>query len=42
MKPSKNVHSSSDIKLRAKLISYVEMSLNHSAHACGSPFVNMT
>lgn len=34
--------AASDIRLRAKLISYVEMSLNHRAQVSGIPFVNMT
>ena len=32
--------SSSDIRLRAKLISHVEMSLNHRSRASGIPFAN--
>jgi hypothetical protein len=40
MKRSKNAHSSSDIKSRAKLISITDASLNHGQHAMGIPFVN--
>lgn len=35
-------HSSSDIRLRAKIISHVEMILNHRPPPEGIPFVNAT
>ena len=37
---TKKAHSSSDIRLRAKLISHVEKSLNHRTQIKGIPFVN--
>ena len=40
MKPSKNAHSSSDMRLRAKPICQAEMSLHQRTPASGIPFVN--
>jgi hypothetical protein len=40
MRPSKKAHSSSDIRLRAKLVPHVEMSPNYRPPDKGSPFVN--
>ncbi|WP_208323336.1 hypothetical protein, partial [Rhodovulum visakhapatnamense] len=42
MKPSKNAHSSSDIRSRAKLVSIADASLNHALRTSGIPFVNTT
>jgi hypothetical protein len=40
MNRSKNAHSSSDIRSRAKLVSIADNSLNHDQRALWIPFVN--
>ncbi|WP_162177229.1 hypothetical protein [Thioclava indica] len=42
MNRSKNAHSSSDIRSRAKLIFFADTSLNHDQAAVGIPFVDRT
>jgi len=42
MKPSKNAHSSTDIRLRAKLTSHAEMILKHRRPRRGIRFGNTT
>jgi len=40
MNRSKNAHSSSDIRFRAKLVFIADTSLNHDQTTVGIPFVN--